>query len=331
MEVFFNKVMFESSMSKNALLNVDSGFKGKLLRALFVETRHFDMRHFDTCSVGYAQRLVEVVVKGKEQFSKLIVAVEKNIRTMLPSMSEAPLWIGTNRENKLLVSSMLSGFESDPKGQELLGPDLESLRKKAPWRAIKRPTLVKIAWQALSCLQAVHAYRLVHRDVKLGNFEISLPTGPNNCVTIKIFDFGLSHNYMDENGDLIDDSTNPDFRLMKYCSFEVGMGCEPFPKDDVIQLSYAILYASGYDFPRKLRCPPDELLEWKRELLRVPDQILPPLAQFLTPFYAVLGELNDLVPVDHEMLKQKIQESLPAHNASASLYIEMQDGEETLV
>ncbi|CAO4387223.1 unnamed protein product [Caenorhabditis nigoni] len=88
---------------------------------------------------------------------------------------------------------------------------------------------------------------------------------------------------------------------------------------------------SGYDFPRKLRCPPDELLEWKRELLRVPAQILPPLAQFLLPFYAVLGELNDLVPVDHEMLKQKVQESLPAHNASANLYIEMQDGEETLV
>ncbi|CAO4387219.1 unnamed protein product [Caenorhabditis nigoni] len=216
-------------------------------------------------------------------------------------------------------------------GQELLGPDLESLRKKAPWRAIKRPTLVKIAWQALSCLQAVHAYRLVHRDVKLGNFAISLPTGPNNCVTIKIFDFGLAYNYMDENGDLIDDETNPNFSCMKYCAFEVAMGMEPMPKDDVIQLSYAILYASGYDFPRKLRCPPDELLEWKRELLRVPAQILPPLAQFLTPFYESLGDLNDLVPVDHEMLKQKVQESLPAHNASANLYIEMQDGEETLV
>ncbi|PIC21050.1 hypothetical protein B9Z55_026029 [Caenorhabditis nigoni] len=39
-------------------------------------------------------------------------------------------------------------------GQELLGPDLETIRRSVPWQAIKRPTLVRIAWQALSCLEA---------------------------------------------------------------------------------------------------------------------------------------------------------------------------------
>ncbi|ULT84684.1 hypothetical protein L3Y34_013375 [Caenorhabditis briggsae] len=216
-------------------------------------------------------------------------------------------------------------------GQELLGADLESIRQRVPWHAIKRPTLVRIAWQAISCLQAVHSYNLVHRDVKLGNFAVSLPTSPNHRVTIKIFDLGLAHHYKDDDGNLIDDSTNPKFNVMKYCSFEVAMGCEPMPKDDLHQLSYAILYASGYDFLQKMKSPPDELIAWKREMLREPSKTLPPLARFLTPWFEALSELNDIVPIDYENLKQKIQQSLPAHNASADLYMEMLDGEPTLV
>ncbi|CAO4387262.1 unnamed protein product [Caenorhabditis nigoni] len=216
-------------------------------------------------------------------------------------------------------------------GQELLGPDLETIRRSVPWQAIKRPTLVRIAWQALSCLEAVHGFKLVHRDVKLANFAVTLPSSPTNRVTIKIFDFGLSHHYMDDNGDLIEDSTNPDFRLMKYCSYEVAMGMDPMPKDDLHQLSFAILYASGYNFPKMLKSPPDVLLEWKRDLLRKPSEALPPLARFLTPWFDALSDLNDIVPINYPDLKQKIQESLPAHNASADLYWEMVDGEETLV
>ncbi|PIC20934.1 hypothetical protein B9Z55_025955 [Caenorhabditis nigoni] len=216
-------------------------------------------------------------------------------------------------------------------GQELLGPDLKTIRKRTPWRAIKRPTLVRIAWQALSCLEAIHSFNLVHRDIKLGNFACSLPTGPHNRVMIKLFDFGLAYHYKDDDGNLIDDETNPKFKVMKYCSFEVAMGMEPMPKDDIHQLSFAILYASGYDLLHKLRSPPDELLAWKREMLREPSKTLPPLARFLCPWYEELSELNDLVPIDYANLKQKIQESLPAHNASADLYLEIEDGEEILV
>ncbi|CAO4387167.1 unnamed protein product [Caenorhabditis nigoni] len=216
-------------------------------------------------------------------------------------------------------------------GQELLGPDLETIREKVPWHAIKRPTLVRIAWQALSCLEAVHSFNLVHRDVKLGNFAVSLPISPSNRVMIKIFDFGLAHHYKDDNGDLIEDTTNSDFRRMKYCSYEVAMGSDPYPRDDLHQLSFAILYASGFDFLKILKSSQDVLTEWKRDLLRQPAQALPPLARFLSPWFDALSELNEIVPIDYEALKQMIQESLPAHNASADLYWEMEDGEETLV
>ncbi|CAP27575.1 Protein CBG07543 [Caenorhabditis briggsae] len=80
-----------------------------------------------------------------------------------------------------------------------------------------------------------------------------------------------------------------------------------------------------------MRCPPDELIAWKREFLREPAHTLPPLARFLTPFYQASGDLNELVPINYEDLKQRIQQSLPAHNASADLYMEMLDAEETLV
>ncbi|CAO4387173.1 unnamed protein product [Caenorhabditis nigoni] len=201
-------------------------------------------------------------------------------------------------------------------GQELLGPDLETIRQKVPWHAIKRPTLVRIAFK-LSAASRRYTHSILCIEI--------------NRVTIKIFDFGLAHHYKDDNGDLIEDSTNSDFRRMKYCSYEVAMGSDSYPRDDLHQLSFAILYASGFDFLKILKSSHDVLTEWKRNLLRQPAQALPPLARFLSPWYDALSELNEVVAIDYEALKQKIQESLPAHNASADLYWEMVDGEETLV
>ncbi|PIC21017.1 hypothetical protein B9Z55_026008 [Caenorhabditis nigoni] len=82
------------------------------------------------------------------------------------------------------------------------------------------------------------------------------------------------------------------------------------------------LLASGRELSSSIRSPPNGCTSIPLIVFSLP---------YTSAFHQVLGDLNDLVPVDHEMLKQKIQESLPAHNASADLYMEIQDGEEILV
>ncbi|CAO4387179.1 unnamed protein product [Caenorhabditis nigoni] len=216
-------------------------------------------------------------------------------------------------------------------GQELLGDDLYTVWQNCPWRAMKHPTLVKVAFQAMNCLETLHSVRMIHRDVKLGNFAITRPTTPDNKVVVKVLDFGISHVFKDEYDNLIDDPRNLNFKTMRYSSFETQMGCDPMPKDDLIQLSYMMLQMSGFDWPQKMRSPPDELLEFKRELLRIPAESLPGLAKFLCPWFEALSELNDIVPIDYGLLKRKLQECLPNHDMSADLFLGMEDGYQVLI
>ncbi|PIC21864.1 hypothetical protein B9Z55_026548 [Caenorhabditis nigoni] len=216
-------------------------------------------------------------------------------------------------------------------GMELLSYDLESIRDMTPWKSLKRPTLIRIAFQMMKCLQALHEKQLVHRDIKLSNFALTQPKTPGNQVAVKILDFGLSHVYADENGDLKDDPRNLAFSKMKYASYDVCLGCDPMPKDDVIQASYAILYAGGFDFRQKLKSPEDDLMNWKRELIRIPGDTLPLMMKFMTPFFELVGELNDICPVNHSLLQQRIQDSLPEMNASSDLVLTQEDGQPLLI
>ncbi|PIC21862.1 hypothetical protein B9Z55_026547 [Caenorhabditis nigoni] len=215
-------------------------------------------------------------------------------------------------------------------GMEILGPDIESLRQKADFKFFERPTLIKFTYQALTCLEALHTLKIVHRDVKLSNFAVTKPTTPENRVAVRIFDFGLSHVYADADGTLRDDPRNFDFKKMKYAAYEPSLGCDPMPKDDICQLGYAVMYAAGFDFGKKLKCPDDELSNWKRELIRVPAETLPLPVQFMLPFYELVGDLDDIIPIQYDLLKQRVQECMPEVDTS-DLILSDEDGRLTLI
>ncbi|PIC21538.1 hypothetical protein B9Z55_026334 [Caenorhabditis nigoni] len=216
-------------------------------------------------------------------------------------------------------------------GLELVGPDLELLRDKAAWKSFKRHTLVRVTYQAMKCLEAVHKMRIVHRDVKLANFAVTLPTNPENRVVVKILDFGLSHNYADEDGTLREDSRNLDLRAMKYASHDVNIGCDVMPKDDICQLSFAVIYASGFDFAQQLKLPAKQLLDWKQELIRKPEDTLPHQTKVMLPFFDIVGELDDVRPINYSLIKERIQACMPEINVASDLILTEDDGEPLLV
>ncbi|ULT85030.1 hypothetical protein L3Y34_013610 [Caenorhabditis briggsae] len=231
-------------------------------------------------------------------------------------------------------------------GLQLLGLDLETLREKGSSKPFDRHTLVKFMYQAIACLEAVHEMRIVHRDIKLANFAVTVPTNPGNRVALRILDFGLSHLYEDNNGTPLDDSRSVNFKRMKYCSYAVSIGCTPLPKDDIVQISYAVLHASDFDFAGKLKCPARELLTWKEELasrkkqsinkycyfqLSKPAEALPHSLKFMFPFFEIVGELDDDSPIDYSLTKQRIQECLPGSDATGDLLLSEKNGELLLV
>ncbi|PIC21743.1 hypothetical protein B9Z55_026469 [Caenorhabditis nigoni] len=215
-------------------------------------------------------------------------------------------------------------------GMELLSYDMESIRQKIDWMAFERPTLIKFTYQALTCLEAVHALKIVHRDVKLSNFGLTQPTTPGNRVAVRLFDFGLSHTYADADGNLLDDDRNLDFTKMKYAAYDPSIGCDPMPKDDICQLSYAVMYAAGFDFAQQLKLPAKDLSNWKGEMIRDPVNTVPPQVQFMLPFYELVSDLNDIIPINYSHLKQSVQDCLKDVDAASALILTVEDGQPQL-
>ncbi|PIC22040.1 hypothetical protein B9Z55_026661 [Caenorhabditis nigoni] len=245
--------------------------------------------------------------------------------------------VSTEEEDLLVEASALQQLyynDVSPKyhfnGMELLGFDLEWIRENTPSKSCQRSTLIRTAYQMVHCLQAVHEKRLIHRDVKLSNFALSQPKTPGNQVSVKILDFGMSHEYCDADGNLKEDPRGFVFKKMRYSSYDVSLGLDPAPKDDVIMAGYAILYAGGFDFHEKLKSPDNELMNWKRELIRAPGETLPLMLKFLEPFFEEVGELIDILPVNHDLLKQRIQDSLPEMDARSALTLTEEDGHPVL-
>ncbi|UMM43563.1 hypothetical protein L5515_019025 [Caenorhabditis briggsae] len=216
-------------------------------------------------------------------------------------------------------------------GLELMGFDLETLRDKMPWKAFKKPTLAKLAFQATQCLQAIHAKKIIHRDIKLGNIAVTIPSTPNHRVMIRLLDFGHATVYSDNNGNLLEDGRNLDFSKCRYAAHDVQLGLNPTPKDDFVMLSYGIINGSGFDITQKLSLPSEELMSWKHELLRNPSDSLPGLLKWMSPWYKEIGYLDDILAINYGVLKMKIQESIEDYDVRADLFLEMEDGEPVLV
>ncbi|CAO4386909.1 unnamed protein product [Caenorhabditis nigoni] len=216
-------------------------------------------------------------------------------------------------------------------GLELMSFDLETLLDKMTWKAFKKPTLAKLAFQATQCLQVLHGKRIIHRDIKLTNMAVTIPSTPNKRVVLKLLDFGHATVYSDENGNLLEDGRKLDFSKCRYAAHDVQMGLDPTPKDDLVMLSYGIIYGSGFDISQKLSLPSEQLLAWKHDLLINPSDALPGLLKWMSQWYKEIGYLDDILPIRYGVLKMKIQEGIEDYDVRADLMLELEDGVPVLV
>ncbi|VDM48641.1 unnamed protein product [Toxocara canis] len=82
---------------------------------------------------------------------------------------------------------------------ELVGPDLQRLRRALTTKKFSLPTCLRVAAQTLERIQSLHDCGWLCRDVKANNFCI----GRDDTTIIYMLDFGFARRYMKDDGTVI--------------------------------------------------------------------------------------------------------------------------------
>ncbi|KAJ3120016.1 Tau-tubulin kinase 2 [Nowakowskiella sp. JEL0407] len=125
---------------------------------------------------------------------------------------------------------------------ELLGTNVSDLRKQQLNGQFSYATTALLGIQMLDSLEALHSVGIIHRDIKPGNFCMSLNTPPGERSRCYLIDFGLSRRYLTASGKVREPRQKIGFRgTARYASINAHLGMELGRVDDLWSLFYVIL------------------------------------------------------------------------------------------
>ena len=121
---------------------------------------------------------------------------------------------------------------------DLLGKSLEDIMVQVP--KFSEKTVFMLAGQMISCVEYVHKFHYIHRDIKPDNFVMGVGENANK---VYIIDFGLSKKYIDANGKHIKNCTGKSLTgTARYASINALEGFEQSRRDDMESLLYVWVY-----------------------------------------------------------------------------------------
>ena len=191
--------------------------------------------------------------------------------------------------------------------QELLGENLNQLRKSLKIDKFNIKDIAMIALQVIDRMEYIHSKNVVHRDIKPENFLIGL----ENEAFIYLIDFGISRKYRSsKTGKHIQFSlTGKLFGTLKFLSYNATRGVEQTRRDDMISVGYMLIYLSGTKLPwadlsireKNAKKNYEKILELKK--LSKPENICEGLPEELTEYIRYCYNLTFEQKPDYEYLR----------------------------
>lgn len=202
-------------------------------------------------TLGGKYQLLEVI--GQGSFGKIFRASVKGTEAIVAVKVEKHTnsRYGTlNRESKVLTD--LAGVQGFPSlysfGREekynfmvttLLGPNVEKLLKLSG-RKFSLKTVLMLADQMLTRIEAFHEHQYIHRDIKPENFVMGLGSSSNNLFVI---DFGLAKKFVSFTGGHVVYNENKGLvGTARYASVNAHLGVEQTRRDDLEAIGYTLIY-----------------------------------------------------------------------------------------
>ncbi len=138
-------------------------------------------------------------------------------------------WLGEFNQKKVMV-------------MQLLGVDIERLRREQPTKRLCLKSVLQIGDSILNSLEYLHSFGFLHRDLKPENLMVG--TGPE-ASNVYLVDFGLARPFHDENGEHVPPRhRNKDLEgTARYASINAHFGLKHYSRrDDLESLGYIMIY-----------------------------------------------------------------------------------------
>jgi casein kinase 1 len=116
----------------------------------------------------------------------------------------------------------------------------------------------------LDCLERLHEAGFVHNDLKPENLLVG---GRNLLDKIFMIDFGLSTRYVDDNNNHVEMECNVPYEgTLAFATRNAIMGVTRSRRDDIISLSYVLIYLLDSKIPWYWHYNEENAIEEKRKM-----------------------------------------------------------------
>ncbi|CAI2355634.1 unnamed protein product [Caenorhabditis sp. 36 PRJEB53466] len=183
--------------------------------------------------------------------------------------------------------------------------------------ALHRFSVVRIAFELIGVIQAVHRRGWLHRDLKAENVMVT--SDNNSRLHIMLVDFGLAERFRNSNGERLPFvAPENQFHAVIYCSVNNHLKKPSTEHDDLVMFTYLLAFicreTSFFYGTEKDR------LKAKRKLARAPAKILRAENSFLFPIITAINRMRYGEEPDYGKIQLKIKNCVQGFNPEAAFF-----------
>ena len=199
---------------------------------------------------------------------------------------------------------------------ELFGPSLSSMKRILPDKHYQLYSVCMLGYHMINCIEELHNFGIVHRDIKPGNFLIRADR-KNPLVLI---DFGLSKSYLNPSSHQhVDFDDEAGFTgTYRYCSINAHKQYELSRRDDLFSWFYSLMEMLNGSLPWKGSKDKEETQRLKSSLSI--NQLCAGFPDEFKTVYMIIRSLKFNQKPDYDRIKNLIKKAVNRIPAYSKIY-----------